>query len=168
MAGAFCAVAVDRCAICLRLVQHAPDRAGCTCYYCCVGLLGSRPKTLSDFWVVVFRYIEFYDAMSVPMAIALRGQPLLGTPVMVKPSEAEKNLAAQTPLPAVAAMGGLPGMPGLPGLPTGGILGMAVPSRRLHISNLHVNMNEDQLKQVGPMMTQSPFIRTVCIPHAST
>ncbi|CAI0555061.1 unnamed protein product [Linum tenue] len=37
-------------------------------------------------------YIEFYDVMSVPMAIALSGQPLFGQPVMVKPSEAEKNL----------------------------------------------------------------------------
>ncbi|XP_072083779.1 probable RNA-binding protein sce3 isoform X1 [Arachis hypogaea] len=39
-----------------------------------------------------FGYIEFYDVMSVPMAIALSGQFLLGQPVMVKPSEAEKNL----------------------------------------------------------------------------
>ena len=30
--------------------------------------------------------------MSVPMAIALSGQPLPGQAVMVKPSEAEKNL----------------------------------------------------------------------------
>ncbi|KAI8017643.1 RNA-binding protein 39 [Camellia lanceoleosa] len=37
-------------------------------------------------------YIEFYDAMSVPMAIALSGHLLFGQPVMVKPSEAEKNL----------------------------------------------------------------------------
>ncbi|KAJ6906907.1 hypothetical protein NC651_017545 [Populus alba x Populus x berolinensis] len=37
-------------------------------------------------------YVEFYDAMSVPMAITLSGQLLLGQPVMVKPSEAEKNL----------------------------------------------------------------------------
>ncbi|KAK3193651.1 hypothetical protein Dsin_024961 [Dipteronia sinensis] len=42
------------------------------------------------------RYVEFYDVMSVPMAIALSGQPLLGQPVMVKPSEAEKNLVLST------------------------------------------------------------------------
>ncbi|KAI7981492.1 putative RNA-binding protein 23 [Camellia lanceoleosa] len=41
-------------------------------------------------------YIEFFDAMSVPMAIALSSQPLLGQPVMVKPSEAEKNLVQST------------------------------------------------------------------------
>ncbi|KAI3782931.1 hypothetical protein L2E82_12990 [Cichorium intybus] len=41
-------------------------------------------------------YIEFYDAMYVPMAIALSGYLLLGQPVMVKPSEAEKNLVQST------------------------------------------------------------------------
>ncbi|CAN1276399.1 RNA-binding protein rsd1 [Linum perenne] len=47
-------------------------------------------------------YIEFYDVMSVPMAIALSGQPLRGVPVMVKPSEAEKNLVQST---ATASVG---------------------------------------------------------------
>ena len=42
--------------------------------------------------VSIGSYIEFYDAMSVPMAIVLCGLPLLGQPVMVRPSEAEKNL----------------------------------------------------------------------------
>lgn len=88
-------------------------------------------------------YIEFYDAMSVPLAIALRGQLLLGTPVMVKPSEAEKNLAAQTPLPVVS------GMPGMPPVGAGFLMPtLGGASKRLHISNLHVNMNEEQLKQV--------------------
>ncbi|KAL4579851.1 hypothetical protein LXL04_016019 [Taraxacum kok-saghyz] len=41
-------------------------------------------------------YIEFYDAMLVPMAIALCGQLLLRQPVMVKPSKAEKNLVQST------------------------------------------------------------------------
>ena len=34
--------------------------------------------------------------MSVPMAIAFSGLPFLGQPVMVKPSEAEKNLVQST------------------------------------------------------------------------
>lgn len=42
--------------------------------------------------IIKCRYIEFYDAMSVPMAIAMTGQLFLGQPVMVKPSEVEKNL----------------------------------------------------------------------------
>ena len=42
--------------------------------------------------VSIGSYIEFYDSMSVPMAIVLCGLPLLGQPVMVKPSEEEKNM----------------------------------------------------------------------------
>lgn len=53
------------------------------------------------------RYIEFFDVMSVPMAIALSGQPLLGQPVMVKPSEAEKNLVQSTTATAGATGGGI-------------------------------------------------------------
>uniref|UniRef100_A0A0C9S7S7 TSA: Wollemia nobilis Ref_Wollemi_Transcript_12845_2365 transcribed RNA sequence n=1 Tax=Wollemia nobilis TaxID=56998 RepID=A0A0C9S7S7_9CONI len=78
-------------------------------------------------------YIEFYDAMSVPMAIALSGQLLLGQPVMVKPSEAEKNLVQSNA--AVAGAGGLIGPY------SGG-------ARRLYVGNLHFNITEDQLRQV--------------------
>ncbi|KAK6159598.1 hypothetical protein DH2020_006912 [Rehmannia glutinosa] len=76
-------------------------------------------------------YIEFYDVMSVPMAIALSGQPLLGQPVMVKPSEAEKNLVQST---AGVTGGGL-------GPYSGG-------ARRLYVGNLPVTIKEDQLRQV--------------------
>ncbi|KAL3580823.1 hypothetical protein D5086_018658 [Populus alba] len=91
-------------------------------------------------------YIEFYDAMSVPMAIALSGQPLLGQPVMVKPSEAEKNLVQST---TAVASGGLIGPY------TGG-------ARRLYIGNLHFNITEDQLRQVF-----EPFgaVELVQLPH---
>lgn len=79
-------------------------------------------------------YIEFYDAMSVPMAIALSGQLLLNQPVMVKPSEAEKNLVqSTTAVPGVAG--------GFIGPYSGG-------ARRLYVGNLHFNMTEDQLRQV--------------------
>ncbi|GAB2267751.1 hypothetical protein Dimus_002732 [Dionaea muscipula] len=64
----------------------------------------------------------FYDAMSVPMAIALSGQPLLGQPVMVKPSEAEKNLVQST-----AAAGGAGGL----------AAGYSGGGRRLYVGNLH-------------------------------
>ncbi|MCL7048428.1 hypothetical protein MKW94_009625, partial [Papaver nudicaule] len=77
-------------------------------------------------------YIEFYDAMSVPMAIALSGQPLLGYPVMVKPSEAEKNLVQSN---VVVGPGGSVGPY------SGG-------ARRLYVGNLHFNMTEEQLRQV--------------------
>ncbi|GFP89062.1 RNA-binding protein 39 [Phtheirospermum japonicum] len=75
-------------------------------------------------------YIEFYESMSVPMAIALTGQLLLGQPVMVKPSEAEKNLVQ----PTVVTGGGL-------GPYSGG-------ARRLYVGNLPLTIKEDQLRQV--------------------
>ncbi|KAG5575265.1 hypothetical protein H5410_055399 [Solanum commersonii] len=77
-------------------------------------------------------YIEFYDAMSVPMAIALSGRLLFGQPVMVKPSEAEKNLVQST------ASGGGSGLAG----PN------AASERKLYVGNLHFNMTELQLRQI--------------------
>ncbi|KAK6924187.1 RNA recognition motif domain [Dillenia turbinata] len=91
-------------------------------------------------------YIEFYDAMSVPMAIALSGQLLFGQPVMVKPSEAEKNLVQST---ASAGSGGVAG-------PYGAV------ARKLYVGNLHFNMTELQLRQIfeafGPVeLVQLPL-----------
>ncbi|KAM0067493.1 putative RNA recognition motif domain, splicing factor, RBM39, splicing factor RBM39, linker [Helianthus debilis subsp. tardiflorus] len=77
-------------------------------------------------------YIEFYDAMSVPMAIALSGHLLLGQPVMVKPSEAEKNLVQSTATSGAAGVGGSYG----------------AADRKLYVGNLHFNMTELQLKQI--------------------
>ncbi|KAK8699974.1 hypothetical protein V6N13_018381 [Hibiscus sabdariffa] len=76
-------------------------------------------------------YVEFYDVMSVPMAIALSGQPLLGQPVMVKPSEAEKNLVQPTTSVAAGQTGQF-----------------AAGGRRLYVGNLHFNITEEQLRQV--------------------
>ncbi|KAK4382333.1 RNA-binding protein 39 [Sesamum angolense] len=78
------------------------------------------------------RYIEFYDAMSVPMAIALSGHLFLGQPVMVKPSEAEKNLVQSNTSAGGAGVAG----------PYGAT------DRKLYVGNLHFNMTEFQLKQI--------------------
>ena len=68
------------------------------------------------------------------MAIALSGQPLLGQSVMVKPSEAEKNLVQST---ASVAAGD-----------TDLICPYSGGARRLYVDNLHSNIKEDQLRQV--------------------
>ncbi|KAJ1429727.1 Splicing factor, RBM39-like [Sesbania bispinosa] len=78
-------------------------------------------------------YIEFYDAMSVPMAIALSGQLLLGQPVMVKPSEAEKNLVQSNTTSGAAGVAG----------PYGAV------DRKLYVGNLHFNMTESQLRETS-------------------
>lgn len=71
--------------------------------------------------------------MSVPMAIALSGHLLLGQPVMVKPSEAEKNLVQSTATSGAAG---------------GGAGAFGAVDRKLYVGNLHFNMTELQLKQV--------------------
>ncbi|CAI9109124.1 OLC1v1008881C1 [Oldenlandia corymbosa var. corymbosa] len=76
-------------------------------------------------------YIEFKEAMSVPVAIALSGQLLMGQPVMVKPSEAEKNLVQSNTSGGSSVVG-----------PYGAT------DRKLYVGNLHFNMTELQLKQI--------------------
>ncbi|KAG7034417.1 RNA-binding protein 39, partial [Cucurbita argyrosperma subsp. argyrosperma] len=90
------------------------------------------------------RYVEFYDAMSVPMAIALSGQLLFGQPVMVKPSEAEKNLVQSNTSGASGAG------------PYGAV------DRKLYVGNLHFNMTETHLREIfeafGPVeLVQLPL-----------
>ncbi|GAY60256.1 hypothetical protein CUMW_200540 [Citrus unshiu] len=110
-------------------------------------LLGDETYTVLDPATVLvsYRYIEFYDVMSVPMAIALSGQLLLGQPVMVKPSEAEKNLVQSNTSAGGTATG-----------PYGAI------DRKLYVGNLHFNMTETQLRKLfepfGPVeLVQLPL-----------
>ncbi|MED6205024.1 hypothetical protein PIB30_014248, partial [Stylosanthes scabra] len=91
-------------------------------------------------------YVEFYDVMSVPMAIALSCQLLLGQPVMVKPSEAEKNLVQSNTTSGAAGAAG----------PYGAV------DRKLYVGNLHFNMTESQLREIfepfGPVeLVQLPL-----------
>ncbi|KAG2399430.1 Cleavage stimulating factor [Vigna angularis] len=84
--------------------------------------------------------------MSVPMAIALSGQLLLGQPVMVKPSEAEKNLVQSNTTSGAAGVVG----------PYGAV------DRKLYVGNLHFNMTEGQLREIfepfGPVeLVQLPL-----------
>ncbi|KAK7270172.1 hypothetical protein RIF29_23123 [Crotalaria pallida] len=90
-------------------------------------------------------YIEFYDVMSVPMAIALSGQPLLGQPVMVKPSEAEKNLVQSTSSVAGGTAGGI-------GPYSGG-------ARRLYVGNLHFSITEADLRGVFEAFGQVELVQ---------
>lgn len=77
--------------------------------------------------------------MSVPMAIALSGQLIRGQPVMVKPSEAEKNLVQSTSTTAA-------------GLTVSGA------ARRLYVGNLVPNITEDQLRVVRNLISTSDLI----------
>ncbi|KAK0044455.1 RNA-binding protein 39 [Biomphalaria pfeifferi] len=73
-------------------------------------------------------YVEFADPESVPLAIGLSGQKLLGVPILVQPSQAEKNRAQPAATPTVQK-------------PSGGPL-------RLYVGSLHFNITEDMLRGI--------------------
>ncbi|XP_034028576.1 RNA-binding protein 39b isoform X1 [Thalassophryne amazonica] len=72
-------------------------------------------------------YIEFVEAASVPLAIGLTGQRLLGVPIIVQASQAEKNRAA-------AAANNLQ-------------KGSSGPMR-LYVGSLHFNITEEMLRGI--------------------
>ncbi|KAL2091341.1 hypothetical protein ACEWY4_013604 [Coilia grayii] len=72
-------------------------------------------------------YVEFVDVTSVPLAIGLSGQRLLGVPIIVQASQAEKNRAA-------AMANNLQ-------------KGTAGPMR-LYVGSLHFNITEDMLRGI--------------------
>jgi len=75
-----------------------------------------------------FGYVEFYEREVIPKAIALSGTPLRGVPIMVKFSEAEKNIAAQQErLIATQANSG---------------------PLRLYVGNLHAHVTEKNLEEI--------------------
>ncbi|KAI8427742.1 hypothetical protein MSG28_002170 [Choristoneura fumiferana] len=73
-------------------------------------------------------YIEFRDAESVPLALGLTGQKLLGVPIIVQHTQAEKNRVGNT-LPNLA--------PKTSNGPT-----------RLYVGSLHFNITEDMLRGI--------------------
>ncbi|KAI8818017.1 RNA binding motif protein 39b [Fimicolochytrium jonesii] len=72
-------------------------------------------------------YVEFYDVESVPKAIAMSEQKLLGIPIIVQHTESEKNrIAAEAEAAARAE----------------------APITRLYVGSLHFNLTESDLKDV--------------------
>ena len=89
-------------------------------------------------------YVEFRDLACVQAGLALSGEKLLGIPIIVKPSNAEKNrLAAQ----AAAATS-------QNALVTNGIAALAgtvIPTHgpmKLYVGSLHFNITEDMLRGI--------------------
>jgi len=74
-------------------------------------------------------YVEFVDVASVALAMGLNNQKLLGVPILVQQSQAEKNRAA-----------GQATMNLLRGQNTGPM--------RLYVGSLHFNIDEDMLRGI--------------------
>jgi len=76
-------------------------------------------------------YIEFADPSSVPLGIALTGQKLCGVPIVVQPTQAEKNRLAGSNMPAMSSFAKGPNGP-----------------MRLYVGSLHFNITEDMLRSI--------------------
>lgn len=87
-------------------------------------------------------YVEFKDIESVPLALGLNGQKLLGVPVIVQPSQAEKN--------RVATYGTESGLSAGLGHPNSSLSAGTLNKgpMRLYVGSLHFNITEDMLRGI--------------------
>ncbi|KAI9353063.1 RNA binding motif protein 39b [Zopfochytrium polystomum] len=85
-------------------------------------------------------YVEFYEEEAVGAALAMAGQKLLGIPIIVQPTESEKNrIAAEAEVAAAAAFTGAP----------------SNIFTRLYVGSLHFSLTEEDIKTLfevyGPL-----------------
>jgi RNA-binding protein 23/39 len=90
-------------------------------------------------------YVEFRDLACVQTALALSGETLLGIPINIKPSNAEKNRLAAQAAAATAAQNSMMnnGMAAL----TGATMSTHGPMK-LYVGSLHFNITEDMLRGI--------------------
>ena len=75
-------------------------------------------------------YIEFEEVDSVPLALGLSGQRLMGVPIMVQASQAEKNRSMMSTMNYETSFANING------------------PMRLYVGSLHFNITEDMLKGI--------------------
>ena len=83
--------------------------------------------------------MEFAETDSVPLAMGLNGQKLLGVPIIVQNSQAEKNRTAMS---------------------TGIMQKGTVGPMRLYVGSLHFNITEEMLRGIF-----EPFGKVNNLPH---
>ncbi|XP_015258760.1 PREDICTED: RNA-binding protein 39-like [Cyprinodon variegatus] len=133
----------------LPLDNLTPEERDARTVFCMQLAARIRPRDLEEFFSAVGKvrdvrmisdrnsrrskgiaYIEFVEASSVPLAIGLTGQRLLGVPIIVQASQAEKNRAAA----AAAAANNLQKATFGP--------------MRLYVGSLHFNITEEMLRGI--------------------
>lgn len=86
-------------------------------------------------------YVEFKNEESVPLAIQLTGQKLLGIPIIAQFTEAEKNKAARN------AEGHVSGNQN------------SIPFHRLYVGNIHFSITESDLQNVFEPFGELDFVQ---------
>ncbi|CAK7222740.1 Phosphatidylinositol-3-phosphatase SAC1 [Sporothrix bragantina] len=87
-------------------------------------------------------YVEFKSEDTIPAALQLTGQKLLGIPVIVQVTEAEKNRQVRNTTDA----------------PTNGN-GAGVPFHRLYVGNIHFSITESDLRNVFEPFGELEFVQ---------
>jgi RNA-binding protein 23/39 len=90
-------------------------------------------------WVSV-GYVEFKSEESVPLAIQLTGQKLLGIPIIAQLTEAEKNRQARSGEGTSSGASG-------------------VPFHRLYVGNIHFSITEQDLQNVFEPFGELEFVQ---------
>ncbi|OQD78189.1 hypothetical protein PENDEC_c001G05079 [Penicillium decumbens] len=85
-------------------------------------------------------YVEFKSEESVPAAIQLTGQALVGIPVIVQLTEAEKNRQARNPEASSSS-------------------GHSAPFHRLYVGNVHFSITETDLQNVFEPFGELEFVQ---------
>ncbi|XP_053452196.1 probable RNA-binding protein 23 isoform X3 [Nycticebus coucang] len=124
----------------------SPEERDARTVFCMQLAARIRPRDLEDFFSAVGKvrdvriisdrnsrrskgiaYVEFCEIQSVPLAIGLTGQHLLGVPIIVQASQAEKNRLAAMANNLQKGSGG---------------------PMRLFVGSLHFNITEDMLRGI--------------------
>jgi RNA-binding protein 39 len=85
-------------------------------------------------------YVEFRDEESVPAAIQLTGQKLLGIPIIAQLTEAEKNRQARNPEASSGSQ-------------------HTAPFHRLYVGNVHFSITESDLQNVFEPFGELEFVQ---------
>jgi RNA-binding protein 23/39 len=85
-------------------------------------------------------YVEFRQEDSVPLAIQLTGQKLLGIPIIAQLTEAEKNRQARNPEATTNNHN-------------------SVPFHRLYVGNIHFSITEQDLQNVFEPFGELEFVQ---------
>jgi RNA-binding protein 39 len=86
-------------------------------------------------------YVEFKEESSVPLAIQLTGQKLLGIPIIAQLTEAEKNRQARS------------------GESTTHSNPNQIPFHRLYVGNIHFSITESDLQNVFEPFGELEFVQ---------
>ena len=103
------------------------------------GYVHPSPSLLPKLTVPSVGYVEFKSEESVAAALQLTGQKLLGIPVIVQPTEAEKNRQVRNSESA--------------GHPN------SIPFHRLYVGNIHFSITETDLQNVFEPFGELEFVQ---------